>query len=139
MAKKVIKAAYVALGGTDYSAYMKSAELAMEADEVDTTTFGDAGNKTYLQGLRGAKLTMETLLDADLSGLDAALYTAYNHASSNTLTFEVRADSGSVSTSNPKWTGSVIVTQYGPMLKLGEASGRSLSFTVTGAVTRATS
>lgn len=139
MAKKIIKAAYLSLGGTDYSANIKSAELAMDADEVETTTFGDAGNKTYLQGLRGAKLTVELLLDSDLSGLDAALYAAYIHATTNTLAFELRSDSAAVGSTNPKWTGTVIVTQYGPMVKVGEAHGRSLSFTATGAVTRATS
>lgn len=139
MAKKVIKAAYLALGGTDYSSYADSAELSLDADAVDTTTFGSGGVKEFLQGLRSGKLNASFKLDADLSGLDAALYAAYNHATTNTLTFEVRADSGSVSTSNPKWTGTVLVTTYGPMLKLGEASARTVDFQVTGAVTRATS
>lgn len=137
MAKRVIKTAYLALGGTEYSSQFDSIELSLEADEVDATTFGSGGVKEFLQGLRSAKLTANAKMDADLSGLDAAIYAVYNHASANTMTFEVRAENTTVGATNPKWTGSVLITQYGPMVKLGEIHGRSFSFTVTGAVTRA--
>lgn len=139
MAKKVIKAAYLALGGTDYSAYLESAELTLDADAADVTTMGSGGVKEFLQGLRSGKLSASFKLDADLSGLDAALYSAYNHATTNTLTFELRADSASVGSTNPKWTGTLLVNSYAPVVKLGEVSMRSIDFQTTGAVTRATS
>lgn len=139
MAKIVIKAAYLALGGTDYSAQCDSIELTVEADDVAVTNFGSGGWKESLQGIKNATLNFQLKQDADLSGFDAAVWAVLIHATTNTLAFEVRQSSGSVSTANPKFTGSTLVIQSGVSLKLGEAFGRSFAWPVTGAVTRATS
>lgn len=139
MAKVVVKAAYLALGGTDISAQCDSIELSFDAAKVTTTNFGSAGWEESLQGIRSATLNFQLKMDSDLSGIEKTIWDAAIHATTNTLTFEVRRDSGSVSTSNPKWTGTAIILQAGPVLKLGEALGKSYAWSVTGAVTRATS
>lgn len=139
MAKVVVKAAYLALGGTDISSQCDSIELSFDADKVTTTNFASSGWEESLQGIRKATLNFQLKMDSDLSGIEKTIWDAAVHATTNTLTFEVRRDSGSVSTSNPKWTGTAIILQAGPVLKLGEALGRSYSWSATGAVTRATS
>lgn len=140
MSKLVIKAAYLALGGTDYSAQVKSVELSIDAPEVETTNMASAGWTEVLQGIRKASLNIEFVMDSDLSGIEATVYAAFIHATTNTLTFEVRESSASVGATNPKFTGTVLLTKpLALKLGVGEALTASVNWPVTGAVTRATS
>lgn len=139
MAKVVVKAAYLALGGTDISSQCDSIEVTFDAEKVTTTNFGSAGWEESLQGIRNATLNFQLKMDSDLSGIEATIWAAAVHATTNTLTFEVRRDAASVGSTNPKWTGTAIILQAGPTLQLGQALGRSYSWSCTGAVTRATS
>lgn len=139
MAKVVTKAAYLALGGTDISSQCDSIELTFDAEKVTTTNFGSAGWEESLQGIRNATLNFQLKMDSDLSGIEATIWAAAVHATTNTLTFEVRRDAAAASASNPKWTGTAIILQAGPTLQLGQALGRSYAWACTGAVTRATS
>lgn len=139
MAKTVVKAAFLSLGGTDISAQCDSIELSFDAAKVTTTNFASSGWEESLQGIRNATLNFQLKMDSDLSGIEKTIWDTAIHATTNTLTFEVRRDAAVVGATNPKWTGTVIVLQAGPVLKLGEALGRSYAWSVTGAVTRATS
>lgn len=136
MAKIVIKAAYVDLGGTQYDAQVKSAELSFDAPEVDVSNMDSGGWAEILQGIRSGKLSIEFVKDADLSGLDSAVWTAATGA--GTLTFEIRLQDAAVGATNPKYTGTVVVTQWSPVGgKVGDAFGGSVTWPVTGAITRA--
>lgn len=138
MAKAVITSTYVALGGTDYSAQVASADLAIAIDAVETTNMGSGGDREYLPGLRGKTLNVTFVKDGDLSGLDAAVFTAI--AGAGTLSFEVRRTSSSVSATNPKYTGTCVITGWSPINgAVGARYEGQISWTVTGALTRATS
>lgn len=138
MAKKVVKAAYLALGGTDYSAQIKGVELQIDAPEVDVTNMGSGGWNETLQGIKSGSLRIDFIKDADLSGLDAAIWAAIT-GSSGQLAFEVRLDSGAVAPANPKYTGTVSITQWMPVAgQVGAAFGGQVTWPTTGAITRAT-
>lgn len=137
MAKRVITAAYVSIGAVDYSAQVKGAELSMTAPDVNVTNMLSAGWDEFLAGVKTADLRVDFVLDGDLSGLDSALWTAFNGGT--TLAFEVRATNAAVGTTNPKYTGSLFVSQHNPITgNVGDAYSASRTYKVTGAVTRAT-
>lgn len=138
MAKQVVKVGSVKLGGNDYSAQIANASINIDIETGDTTNFAGDGWKEFAPGLKGATLELEFKKDADMSGLDAAVWTAINGA--GTLSFEAKLSSASTSAANPKWTGTVLITSWsvGPG-QLGQVFGGSASWTITGAVTRATS
>lgn len=140
MSRKVTKAAYFSLGGTDYSAYVKKVAFKANGDEVDVTTMGDAGWKVLLQGLKSFDISVDFNLDSDFSGIDAAVWAVLIHASTNTMAFEVRPDQAAVGTTNPKITGNVLITEgiFGDF-GVGEALAKSITFKGTGTPTRATS
>lgn len=127
---------YLALGGTAYSDHVKDATLAVEGDQLDSTAMGDSW-KEITGGLKSGTLTITFNDDFAVSSIDSVLWTAFISAA-QTLTFEVRPDAGSVSTSNPKYTGTVFIAQHSVGGSVGELAAKQVSFPVTGAVTRAT-
>jgi hypothetical protein len=89
--------------------------------------------------MKSASVTIDFKLDSDLSGLEKTIWDIYDHATTNTLAIEFRKSSSAIGVTNPEWQMTVVVTKpINPDVKLGEALGRSVTWRVTGAVTRAT-
>jgi len=139
MAKVVIKNPYLSLGGTDYSAYVESVELPLEAEDVDLTTGGSAGWHEGGQGIKRGNVTFNLRMDSDMSGFNAAIFAVFNHATVNTWAFEIRQQNAAVSTTNRKYTGTLLVIQAGLSLKVGGAFEKSFTLPTTAAVAEATS
>lgn len=139
MAKLVVKNAFVSLGGTDYSAQIKGATLTITAPEVDVTNFAGNGWVELISGNLKGTLALEFVKDSDLSGLDAAIYAILSHATVNTMAFLVKLQSAAASTANPSYAGTILVNNWSPVAgSVGQAFGGSITFPVTGAITRAT-
>lgn len=135
MAKKILTAAHCTLNSTDMSAYFDSIELELESEAKDVTTYGSAGWKEFLSGLKSGSLKLK-LKQEFTATVDGFFYGLFG----TVTTFEVRADQAAVSVTNPKFTGSVLVNQYNPLTgSVGDDATMSLSFSTSGAVTRATS
>lgn len=136
MAFMVLTSEYVALNGTDYSDFARKAELKIEVEDKDVTTFGSSGWNESLGGLKSAELSIEFLQDFADDSLDEDMWSILG----TVVTFEVRPTSSAVGTSNPKYTGSVLVNGWNPLTGgVGDEASVSVSFPVTGAVSRATS
>lgn len=121
------------LNSVDSSDWAKSAALAVEAAQLDASVFGDGWTKN-VAGLKSGTVTVEFLDDFDAAALDATLWPLFG----TVVTFKVRPDAGVASTSNPQYSGSVLISQLNVGGSLGELAGKALSFPTTGAVTRAT-
>ncbi|MFM9643135.1 phage tail protein [Streptomyces turgidiscabies] len=135
MAFMVLTTEYVALNSTDLSAYANKGELTVEVDEKDVTTYGSAGWKSVIGGLKSGTLAIEFKQDFAASALDSILWPLFG----TVVTFEVRPTSSAVGTSNPKWTGSVLIKELKPISGgVGDEATQSVSFPTSGAVTRAT-
>jgi hypothetical protein len=135
MAKMVLLSEYVALNGTDLSTYCNKAELQIEVEAKDVTTFGSAGHKEFIGGLKSGTLALEFKQDFANSALDSILWPLLG----TVVTFEVRPTSAAVGTSNPKYTGSVLVTAHNPITGgVGDEATISVSFPTSGAISRAT-
>ncbi|WP_432135148.1 phage tail tube protein [Streptomyces sp. bgisy154] len=135
MPKMVLTAEYVALNGTDLSDYCRKAELSTEVEEKDVTTYASNGWKELLGGIKSGELGLEFLQDVAASALDSIMWPLFG----TVVTFEVRLDNSAVGTSNPKYTGSVLIKSWNPIEgSVGDEAKVSVSYPTSGAVTRAT-
>ena len=108
-------------------------EIAYE--DVETTSFGDAV-RTRIGGLGDATLNMTFNQDYASSEVDATL----NGLVGTSTAFLLKPTSAAVSATNPSYAGNCIVTSYTPIAaEVGTLATLSVSWPVTGAITRATS
>lgn len=135
MAKMVLLAEYVAINGTDLSTYTKKAELTAKVEEKDVTTYGSQGWKELLGGLKSGELALDLFQDVAAAALDSIMWPLLG----TVVTFEVRASNAVVGTSNPKYTGSVLISGWNPIQgSVGDEASVGISYPTSGAVTRAT-
>ncbi len=136
MAKRVLTAAYVAIAGTDYSDHVSKAELSVEVEEKDVTTFASSGWTEVLGGLKSASLSVMFKNDIADNNIDESIWALLG----TVTTFEVRLSNAAVSASNPKYTGSVLVSQWTPIAgNVGDVAEVDVQWPTSGAVARATS
>lgn len=135
MPKMVLTAEYLSLNGTDLSSYTRKAEVAVEVEEKDVTTYSSLGWKELLGGLKSGELGIEFLQDVAASALDSIIWPLLG----TVVSFEVRLSQAAVGTSNPKYTGNVLVKEWKPVEgSVGDEAKASVSYPTSGAVTRAT-
>lgn len=133
MAKRVLTAAHLTLNSVDISAACKKIELSLESDAQDVTTYGSAGWKEFLGGLKSGELSIEFLNDYDDSAIDDDLFAIFG----TVVTFAIRADQAAAGASNPEYTGSVLIKDHKPLQgSVGDAAAASVSFPTSGAVAR---
>lgn len=124
----------ITIGTTNMSPMLTQAELALEADEVETTAFG-ATYRTRVGGLRTGTLNLQFNQDFAAGSVDATLFPLLGSA----VAFTVVPTSSAVSATNPSYSGTVLVTQYTPISgSVGDLATLSITWPVTGSVTRAT-
>jgi hypothetical protein len=133
MAKRVLTVAYLALNAVDLSSYTKKNEFSMESEAQDSTTYGDAGWKTFLAGLKSGELSWDYLNDVAAAALDSIMFPLFG----TLVSFEVRVDNAARSTSNPAYTGTILVNKWQPIGgSIGDVNGAGVSYPTSGAVTR---
>lgn len=135
MAKMVLLAQFISLNGTDLSTYGVKGELSVEVEEKDVTTYGSLGWKEVLGGLKSGSLGLEFKQDFAATKIDSIMWPLLG----TVVPFEVRADQATVGTSNPKYTGNVLVKEWNPVQgSVGDDASVGVSYPTSGAVTRAT-
>jgi hypothetical protein len=136
MAKSVMLASMLLVGGTDISAYCSRIEFSVEAESKDATTFGSGGWHEELSGIKAGSVAVTFKQDMAVAALDSILWPLF----ATQPTFEVRMNNGARSTSNPAYTGSLNLRQYAPISgSVGDvAETGGLTWPTTGAVTRQT-
>lgn len=135
MAKFVLTDASVVLNSVDLSDHVSSVTLEITSDEIVTTAMGD----TFVSrtgGLKSGNLSIEFQQDFASSEVDATLFPLLG----STTAFVVKPTSGSVSATNPSYSGNVLVNSHSPVANgVGELATMSVSFPTSGTITRATS
>ncbi|WIM97705.1 phage tail tube protein [Actinoplanes oblitus] len=136
MAKRVLKDCYVSIDSNLIHGYCSKLALKIEVDEQEVTTFGSLGWKEVLGGIQSGGLDLDLKQDAAAAALDAIMFPLIG----TVVPFEVRISQASVGTSNPKFTGNVLIKEWTPISGgVGDVAEVSVSFPTSGAVTRATS
>lgn len=137
MAKFVLKDCWIAVSGVDLSDHVSSVEVNTSADDVATTAFSGSGGVERMQGLRDDSFTLNFHQDFDPSEVDATLWPLYDSGSA--FTVEVAAHGSVVSGTNPKYSGTCIMTEYQPIAgEIGALSETSVTFPVSGKIARST-
>lgn len=135
MPKMVLLAQYLSINANVLNEYTKKAEIAVEVEEKDVTTYASLGWKEVLGGLKSGELGCEFLQDFAATKLDAIMWPLLG----TVVPFEVRADQAAVGTGNPKYTGSILINGWNPITgSVGDEATVSINFPTSGAVTRAT-
>lgn len=124
----------VVLNGTDLSDHVKSVELMVDAEELETTAFSSTGFKSHIGGLKGGSLSITFNQDFAASSVDATLWPLLG----TVVTFAVKPVNSATSATNPAYSGSVLVSNYTPLANgVGELAEVEVQFPTTGVVTRA--
>jgi hypothetical protein len=126
--------ASVVINSVDLSDHVKSVSIDTGAEALDDTNMGDT-TKSNLGGLLTWGITVQFMQDYAPGKVDATL----NGLVGSTTTIVVKADAGSVSTTNPSWTGTGLLTAYNPVGgQVGELHMTQATFASAGTLTRAT-
>jgi hypothetical protein len=133
--KTVLLAAYVNVNGTDLSAYGCSAELPLEVGDEDATTFGSGGWEEKAAGLKSGSLKLKFKQSVTATELDSIVFPLFG----TLVPFELRVSQAVVGTSNPKYTGTALVSKWTPISgDVGKILEVDVEWPTSGAVLRAT-
>lgn len=136
MAKMVLLASYISINSNDLSTYCSSIEVSAEVSDEDVTTFGSGGWKEVLGGLKSGSVKLKFKQDVAVSALDSIMWALLGAV----VAFETRLSNAVVGTSNPKYTGSVLISKWTPISgDVGSVAEVDVEFPSSGAVVRATS
>jgi hypothetical protein len=124
----------VSINGTQFGTSLNSAELTIEADDLETTAFGGTF-RTRVGGLKSASVTLNFMQDFAGASVDATLNTLVG----SIATVVIIPAGTAVTATNPKYTAECLVTQYSPFASsVGDLATFSVTWPVTGTVTRGT-
>ena len=136
MAKQVATNVVVKVGGVDLSSFVSNVSLSSSADAIETTSFSSAGARERVSGLKDNSVTIDFMQDYAASAVEATVYPLIG---STAVAFEILPNGTAVSATNPKYTGSLIVTDWTPVAgAVGELLTASVTWPITGAITKAT-
>jgi len=121
---------------TNWSNSIAAVTLDITTETQDTTAFGNPGGyRSFISGLKVASLTVDFHQDFAAANIDATFFPLLGSA----IPFTIRPTSGSVTATNPSYAGTAIVSQHVPFSgSVGDLATMSVSWQVTGEVTRAT-
>lgn len=140
MAKFVATDVKTTINGVDFSDHIAAVTLDITVDEIETTAFGGSGYRTRVAGLKDSSITIDFHQDFATSGSGAVDQTIWNNLGS-LATVVVVPTSGSVTTSNPSYTGVFLVSQTQPVAStVGDLATLSVTWPTAGTagITRGT-
>jgi len=134
MAKFVATDFKITLNGTALSPSIHSVSLDINANEVETTTFGNT-YKTVVGGIISGSAKLDFYQDFAAGSVDAQIWPLINTVG----TLVITPTSATVSATNPSYTAQVLINAYQPInASIGDLAGFSVTWPTTGTVTRAT-
>lgn len=135
MARVVLTNASVVFGSTDLSDHIASITLNSTYDIVETTAFGNTA-KTRVAGLADNSVTFEFHQDYATSSVEQTIYPLLGTA----VSVVAKPVAGTTTTVNPQYTFSALVSEWTPLNgSVGELATASVTWPISGAITKATS
>jgi hypothetical protein len=136
MAEFVLTNAYVLLNTVNLSNRVRSITVNYAAEIQDKTKMSDT-SRSRIAGLKDWSLSIEFNSDFAGANVDATMFPLVGAAA---FAIEIRPDAGSVSATNPKFTGNAVLESYNPIGgSVGDLGVVSASLQGDGNLTRATS
>ena len=137
MAKFVVQDPIIKINGGTVSANVAQVTIALEADDVETTSFGSPGGfRERIGGLKSGTVSFDFHQDFGTGGIDSVVFDLLG----STALIEVIPTAGTgVSATNPKWGFNALCTEWSPLdSAVGDLATTSVSWPISGAVTRGT-
>lgn len=138
MANLVLTNPYISIGGNVLNTYATGLTIDYSVDTPDDTAFGDTTKSVMAGGMKDWSIKVDFNQDFAAGLLDAILWPLVGTA----CAFEIRTDTAVVGTSNPKYTGTGILSGYSPISgKVGDKATISVTLKpggTTPTMTRAT-
>ena len=135
MAKFYAQDYKVTVGTTVLSDSIASVTLDITTDEIETTSFGNAGYRTRIGGLKDASVSLDFHQDFGAGSVDALLFPLMG----STVAVKIAPTSGTVTATNPEYRFDALVTQYQPFAgAVGDLATLSVTWPVSGEVVRGT-
>jgi hypothetical protein len=135
MAKLVLTNPQITIAGTDLSSSISSVTLDTKYDIVETTAFGDTAKKR-VAGLADNSISIEFFQDFAASQVEATIYPILGTAT----TVVIKPVSTTTGSTNPSYTVSAVVSEWQPLKGgIGQLATASVTWPVSGAITKATS
>lgn len=134
MATYIFKNAFVSIAGVDLSDHKVTVTIDTGIEAQDKTAMGmntrqsKGGLKTWSMSFESHQDFASGKIDQTIAGL-----------TDNEAALIVRPDAGSVSTTNPQWAGTGLLTSYNPISgTVGDLAVASMTFEAAGDLTRTT-
>lgn len=127
-----LTAEVVTVNSVDYSDHLKSATLTVDAAQLDTTDFASGGWTEVIGGLKSGTLALEFMDDVADNDVDEELWALIG----TVVAFTVKPVAGTTGASIPEYQGNVLVTTYSVGGAVGDLAAKSLSWPISGSITR---
>lgn len=125
----------ITFAGTNWSSYVASVSLPITVAELESTAMGDSWTER-IGGLKSAQVTVTFHQDFVDNGIDEVMFAALG----TNIAFTIKPTSAATSAGNPIYSGTVMVAGWDPInSSVGDLATVSVTWPVSGAVTRATS
>jgi len=135
MARIVLTDASVTFASTDISSFVSSVTLSTSLDVVDTTSFGNTA-RTRVAGLADNQITVEFFQDFASGQLESVVFTTIG----TSVAMVIKPVSGSTTATNPQYSFNALVAEWQPLSgAVGELATASVTWPISGAITKATS
>ena len=134
MAKIVLTDAKVTINSVILSDHISNITIDTKDDIVETTAFGSSA-KTRVAGLADNSVTLDFMQDFAASNVEATIYPLIG----TTTTIVVQPTSATVSTTNPTYTFTALVSEWQPLKGgIGQLATASVTWPISGAIAKAT-
>ncbi len=134
MERIVLTNAFISVGGVDLSDLVSSVSLSSTFDVVETTAFSSSSTKTRVAGLADNSITLEFHQDYATGEVEQTIYPLLGTVAA----VIVKPNGASTSAFNPSYTCQAVISEWTPLNgAVGELATASVSWPVTGAITKA--
>ena len=134
MARIVLTDVKCTINSVNLSDHIASVTLSISDDVVETTSFGTTA-RTRIGGLEDATVAIEFQQDYATSSVEATIYPLLG-----TVTTIVVSPTSTVSATSPSYSFSALVSEWQPLSgAIGELASASVTWPISGAITKATS
>lgn len=134
----VLTDAKVTINGTsdDISADLKSVAINPTRSDHDDTGFG-ADGKSHRAGMMDGSVALEFIDSFATGEIDSIIWAIF--AAGANVEIRIRQTDAAIGPSNPEWRFDVCPTQYGAGGAVDTLAGKSLTWPISGGITRVTS
>ena len=135
MARIVLTNASITFASTDISSYVSSVTLSTSLDVVDTTSFGSTA-RSRVAGLADNQITIEFFQDFASGALESVIYPTIGTSAA----MVIKPVAGTTTAVNPQFSFNALVAEWQPLSgAVGELATASVTWPISGAITKATS